>query len=47
MSSLHSVEEGVESFYLKTPIFKAGAYIFWLGVTTSFASLFLKSGDGK
>ena len=46
MPSLHSIEEGIESFYLKTPIFKAGAYIFWLGIAISFVSLFLKSRDG-
>jgi len=30
--SVHSIEEGIQSFYLKTPIFKAGAYIFWVGI---------------
>jgi hypothetical protein len=45
--SLHSVEEGIESFFLKTAIFKAGSYIFWIGVGISFVSLFLKSRDGK
>jgi hypothetical protein len=45
--SVHSIEEGIESSYFKTPIFKAGAYIFWLGIAISFVSLFLKSRDGK
>jgi hypothetical protein len=47
IQSVHSMEEGIESFFLKTPIFKAGAYIFWFGIAISFASLFLKSKDGK
>ena len=45
--SLHSIEEGIESLFLKTPLFKAGAYMFWFGIVISFVSLFLKSKDGK
>jgi hypothetical protein len=39
--SVHSLDEGIESYYLKTPIFRAGIYIFWTGVGISFVSLFL------
>lgn len=44
---LHSLDEAIESLYLKTPIFKAGAYIFWFGIAISFMSLFMKSRNGK
>ena len=40
--SLFSVDEAIDFFYLKTPIFKSGAYIFWTGILISIGSIFIK-----